>query len=59
MSQQLHLFSDRSADPTPLPLPLLEQTHQLFGTHSNSELIQRILAATKAIDEQCGKSVSR
>jgi hypothetical protein len=58
MSQQLQLFSDRPVN-TPLPLTLLEQTHQLFGTRSNSELIQRILAATKAIDEQCSKPVSR
>ncbi|PSB06914.1 hypothetical protein C7B61_00465 [filamentous cyanobacterium CCP1] len=61
MSQQLHLFSDRPSDAQSLDSSaLLEQTRQLFGQNrSNSELIQRILSVTKAIDERCSEPSHR
>jgi hypothetical protein len=66
MSQQLYLFSDRLLDPDLADLDspsltLLEQTRQLFGNDccSTAELVQRILSATKAIDQQCAQPVQR
>jgi hypothetical protein len=66
MSQQLHLFCDRPSnmdwvDRASPSSPLLEQTRQLFGDDrcSTTELVQRILSATKAIDQQCAQPVQR
>ena len=62
MSQQLHLFPGVSASKeqssTIDPGSLLEQTKQIFHYNgSTSDLIERIVAATKAIDEHCNSNV--
>lgn len=59
MSQQLQLFTDMSAESrynstASTTDDLTELTRQLFQHQgSNSELIQRILNATRAINESC------
>lgn len=59
MSQQLHLFpslssSKEDSSSTIDTVSIVEQTKQIFHHNgSTADLIQRIVAATKAIDEQC------